>query len=272
MKKERRYNEKEIAAIFEQATTDQKKAKRNINSENGLTLKELEEIGRETGVAPEFIAKAAARLDSSYQIPEEKKLVGLPVQVNRTVQLPESFSDDDWDRLVVDLHDTFQVSDSTKIKADGRIRSWTNENTQVYVEPSGKGYRLRINSSNGLDVMFAMFGSIFLLMSLVFMVIMISKGKFMAEMDDTVLMFILSAVGLGAGGIGAFRIPSWYAKQSERVDGIIDRVLQHTEAEKPEVADPAAQSAKESPGIELEDLDQQVDLNQPPVRKRSKAK
>ena len=109
MSKERRYNEKEIAAIFKQAAKDFELAQQKVQSGEGLTLEEIEEIGKEVGITPEFIARAASKIDQQAHAPSEKKILRLPIEVRRVVDLPDSFSDQDWDRLVVDLHDTFNV-------------------------------------------------------------------------------------------------------------------------------------------------------------------
>lgn len=285
MKKERRYNEEEIAAIFEQAASDHKKAKQGVGRDSGLTLGELEQIGADTGIDPEFIARAAARLDYNYQVQEEKTLAGLPLQVNRIVDLPGSFSDADWDRLVVDLHDTFQVAGAMNSESGSRIRSWTNGYVQVYVEPLGEGYRLRINSSNDMDVIFMMTGVIFFFVSLVFMGILMTKGRFMTEMDDTLIMFILSAIGLVSGGVGAFKLPRWHRNEAAKIDGIVDRVLQNSSmagnvgveesAEEYEAA--STETTEGEARIELEDAGEEHQpetdqAGQPASRSRSNAR
>ena len=225
MSSERRYNEKEIAAIFKQAASDFEKAQRDAHIGDGLTLKEIESIGKEAGISPEFIARAAAKVDSALVSAPEKKIAGLPIQVSRTIDLPGSFSDSDWDRLVVDLHDTFQVMGHVQNERSNRMRSWKTDSIQVYVEPAGEGYRLRMHSANSVDVIMLLFSSVFLFVSIMFMIATIAKGKFFVQMDDTVISLILTTLGLSVGAAGAFRLPGWYAKESEKIEGIIERVI-----------------------------------------------
>ena len=110
MSPERQYNEDEVAAIFKQATADQKSAQPQLPPGGGLLLAELEEIGKEAGITPEYIARAAASLDRIGPIPSPAKAFGVPISVARTVELPGPLSDQAWHRLVADLRETFQAT------------------------------------------------------------------------------------------------------------------------------------------------------------------
>ena len=225
MSKERRYNEKEIADIFKQAAKDFEAAQQQVHASDGLTLKEIEEIAKETGISPDFVKRAASKVDLRRNSPTEKRIAGLPFQINRVVDLPEDFDRDDWDQLVAELHDAYGVVGTVQEQRDGRARSWASENVQVYLEPTGSGSRLRIISSNGFDTLMLLFGSIFFLVSMMFMAILVAKGNFMTQMDDTLLMFILAFSGLGVGGFGASRLPGWHRKEEHRIDSILSRLL-----------------------------------------------
>ena len=60
---ERRYNDKEIAAIFRAAAETPPGAQREVPEDEGLTLADLQAIGREVGMAPDAIAHAARTVD-----------------------------------------------------------------------------------------------------------------------------------------------------------------------------------------------------------------
>jgi hypothetical protein len=51
----RRYSDTEIAAIFRTATEDPQQLPREVPREEGLSLVELQAIGREVGIAPEAV-------------------------------------------------------------------------------------------------------------------------------------------------------------------------------------------------------------------------
>ncbi len=59
MDKNHRYSEGEIAQIFERATEAQATGGPSAVSGDGLTLAQLQEIGREVGISSDLITKAA---------------------------------------------------------------------------------------------------------------------------------------------------------------------------------------------------------------------
>src|SRR5690348_2471739 len=60
---DRRYNDKEMAAIFRAATEGLQSPQREVPTEEGLTLTELQAIGREVGISPDAVAQAAQALE-----------------------------------------------------------------------------------------------------------------------------------------------------------------------------------------------------------------
>jgi hypothetical protein len=62
---ERRYNDEEVAAIFERASETELTALPAPAEGRGLTLAALQDIGREVGISPESISLAARSLDQT---------------------------------------------------------------------------------------------------------------------------------------------------------------------------------------------------------------
>ena len=267
MSKERRYNEKEIAAIFEQAAKDFDVAQQKVQSGEGLTLKEIEGIAKEVGISPEFVQRAASKVELKQRSPRDKKIAGLPFQIARLVQLPASFGDQEWDRLIADLHDVYGVVGTIQETRQGRGRSWATENVQVYLEPTGSSQRLRVISTNGGGTLLLLFGSIFFMVSLMFMVILMTKGKFMTEMDDTAIMFIFSFLGLGTAGWGASRLPKWHKREEQRLDMIVSRVLSSHQRESNLELDPAVDERR----VSLDEADVYHETSTSENRSKSKA-
>lgn len=141
---DRRFNEDEVAAIFQQATLEQQPAKHPLPSGEGLTLAELHDIAREIGVAPEIVTRAAASLTHAGT-PTARKFLGFPIGVGRTVELDRKLSEDEWDRLVVDARETFDARGTTR--QDGSLRQWTNGNLQILLEPIPTGQRIRMRTT-----------------------------------------------------------------------------------------------------------------------------
>ena len=143
MSTERRYTEDEVDSILDRATEAQTSRASNGPQGTGLTLRELQEIGREVGISEEEITRAATSLDHPTPVPTpDRRFLGQTIGVGRTVDLPRPLKDEEWHRLVVDLRETFDAKG--KLGDDGPFRQWSNSNLQVFLEPSGGGQRLRL--------------------------------------------------------------------------------------------------------------------------------
>src|SRR4051812_7964811 len=142
----RRYDDKEIAAIFRAAADGPQPSSPDVPRDEGLTLAELQTIGREVGIAPDAIARAAGSLDVRRES-ESRTLFGLPIGVARTVNLNRRLNDDEWERLVVQLREVFNARGT--MRSEGSLRQWTNGNLQVLLEPTATGHRLRFRTVHG---------------------------------------------------------------------------------------------------------------------------
>ncbi len=229
MSPERRYNEQEIAAIFKQAAVDQESEQRNSVPNEGLTLAEIKQIGQEVGITPEYIARAAASVDQTIATPPPSTTLGFPVSVARTVDLPGAFSDDDWNRLVTDLHETFHVHG--EVQHNGPFRQWRYGNIQVLVEPTESGHRLRLRTlSDALRG--GLMGSLgLILMGLFFMLLVAAKGDFAVDLGKTLFVSMFSVVGLGGLGVTAYRLPRWREERGRQMEAIAARAVERATAQ-----------------------------------------
>ncbi len=76
---ERRYNDKEIAAIFRTAAEAQTNPPREVPADEGLTLSDLQAIGREVGIPADAVAHAAQAVDVRVGA-ASRTILGLPLQ------------------------------------------------------------------------------------------------------------------------------------------------------------------------------------------------
>ena len=150
----RRFSESEIALILEHAGAAQEKAQDatsnalSVSSGEGLTLDQLQEIGTEVGIAPEFVARAANAVARGDLVPTQQRTwLGLPVGVARTIDFGRTVSDEEWDRIVVRLRETFEARG--RLQRDGSFRQWSNGNLQALLEPTPSGHRLRLMTRKG---------------------------------------------------------------------------------------------------------------------------
>src|SRR5690242_10355717 len=126
---ERRYSDEETAAIFKAAAELQQAALTPsggggtaASAGEGMTLAQLQEIGREVGIPAEMVARAAHGLERRGR-PNVRRFLGLPIGVGRTVALQRTLTEAEWERLVVDLRETFDARG--RIRAEGSFRQWT---------------------------------------------------------------------------------------------------------------------------------------------------
>src|SRR2546421_11945060 len=144
---ERRYNDREIASIFRAAAEEVPQSPhREVARDEGLTLAELQAIGSEVGIPSDAVAQAARAVDVRLG-GASRTFLGLRIGVARTVNLNRRLTDEEWERLVVQLREVFNARGRTR--SDGSLRQWTNGNLQVLLEPTETGHRLRFGTLHG---------------------------------------------------------------------------------------------------------------------------
>lgn len=133
MSHEPRFTEEEMKEIFEHAANASEG--RALTPSAGITLVELQSIGREVGLTPERVAEAAAAVELRRNAVPVRTQFGMPIGVGRTVNLPRAPTDAEWEALVTDLRQTFHARG--KEWSSGNARQWSNGNLFAYVEPLG---------------------------------------------------------------------------------------------------------------------------------------
>ncbi|MEP0548591.1 MAG: hypothetical protein ABJF88_16770 [Rhodothermales bacterium] len=223
----RRYTEHEIHALFERAAERQEQARRaEAASEGGLTLDELQRIGRETGIAPEHIAEAAVELAAAGPTRPAGKMLGMPVEVRRARAVAAPVTDEAWEQMVTDLRKTFkQPGVAGRV---GRVREWattTEENrmpVRVSVTPEDGGAHVTIeqsmrSSALGLTAASATFALVALLFGVLFAV-----GDF--EPGVMLLPAMFAAFALLMFGGSRFGFGTYANRQAERFEHALDRI------------------------------------------------
>lgn len=241
MDSERRYSEDEISEILDRATEAQTSRTPTSSGATGLTLRELQEIGREVGIPDEVITNAAASLDRPRpETAAPQKFLGQTIGVGRVVDLPRPLTDAEWHRLVVDLRETFDAKG--KISEDGPFRGWSNSNLQALLEPTATGERLRLRTLKGNARVFQGMGGAFLAAGTV-----MSLAGLLGMAGDP---SNLTLIALGAGFFLSSRltVPSWARTRGRQFEEIIGRVMRTLEA-------PAAPTSR-LPGRTDDDEDQ----------------
>jgi len=215
---ERRFNEAEVAAIFERATEAQQTGQRQLPSGEGMTLAELQEIGREVGISPELVANAANAIDRVGR-PTSRSFLGLPIGVGRTIDLGRRLTDDEWEHLVVDLRETFDARGT--VRHDGSLRQWTNGNLHALLEPTPTGHRVRIRTMKGSALSWMIGG---LGVFAVTAATLIAAALGINDPESRASMAFLAAMGVGMFGIGALQLPRWAQLRRRQMEEIAGRL------------------------------------------------
>ncbi len=215
---DRRYNDKEIAAIFRAATEGPLSPQRQVPPEEGLTLADLQAIGREVGISPAAVAQAAQALDIRRET-AARTFFGLPIGVARTVNLNRRLTDPEWERLVVQLREVFNARGTTR--SDGSLRQWTNGNLQVLLEPTEAGHRLRFRTLHGaarasIGAGLAVFG-----VTATVAVATAISGHLGDAIPEIVLLL---AAGMAMIVNGALRLPGWARLRGRQMDALAAQI------------------------------------------------
>ncbi|MFT5434841.1 MAG: hypothetical protein ACI9OJ_005557 [Myxococcota bacterium] len=217
MTNERIYGEAEIAQILEEATKDRDPTGIAPSTSGGLTLHQLQDIGQEVGIDADRIAQAATSLAHRAEAGDPVLYLGAPRSVQPTVHLDRAPTDREWARLVADLRETFDAPG--KIESLDDLRSWTNGNLQVHVEPSGDAYRVRMRTVKGDVSPLNDMGLGLLAVSLRMLVLWLVGGESLG-----ILAAASGAVGAAVLGYNRARLPGWAATRAAQMDELADRI------------------------------------------------
>lgn len=222
---ERHYNDEEVAAIFRAATEGSESRALPDARTDGLTLRDLQAIGREVGISPNAISHAALSLDRPNE--PAHTFLGLPVGVGRTVALNRPLTDAEWDLLVVELRQVFRARGI--VRTEGSLREWSNGNLHALLEPTGTGYQLRLGTFKGDARPSVALGGLMLGMSAVMSVMVAGSGR-LADAALGILAF--ASIGAAFVANGTLRLPSWARRRQEQIDGVVERLALKTQNER----------------------------------------
>ena len=224
---ERRYTDEETAAIFKAAAELQQAALSTSSAEatptsagEGMTLGQLQEIGREVGIPSELVVRAARGLERRGRA-NVRRFFGLPIGVGRTVALQRTLTEAEWERLVVDLRETFDARG--RIRSEGSFRQWTNGNLQALLEPTPAGHQLRLRTVKG-DAYASITGGIAMIALDGFLFMLQQLGGHI----NHGAVPVIGAMGVGMVAFGALRISAWAKVRRKQMADIAARLTEST--------------------------------------------
>ena len=219
MSDERRYTDDEVAEIIQAASTSDapREEPAEPTSATGLTLAQLQAIGREVGIAPERIAQAAGALDRRQPPLPRRTDFGMPVSASHIVEIPRPLTDHEWSLVLADLRETFRAWGNEG--SQGETRMWWNNNLHAIVEPTRTGYRLRLGTLKADGFAMNRLGMVAIAMSIV---VAFALGGDPAGLPG---MLAIASMGAGAIAVNALRLPRWARLRERQMQEIADRTL-----------------------------------------------
>jgi len=224
---ERRYDDDEVAAIFLKAAEGPQNAAPQSARSDGMTLAELQDIGREVGISPDAVASAAKALELRPKAGAQTFL-GMPVGVSRTIDLKRRLTENEWEQLVVELREVFNARGS--VSAYGSFRQWTNGNLQVLLEPTETGHRLRFRTVNGA-AMASISGGFFALGITAVTALAVLPGGHLVKALPGLIFLFLTGAGMLASGV--LRLPRWARLRQRQMESLAEQIALPGKPENP---------------------------------------
>lgn len=158
----RTYSEREVSAIIERAVERQQAAEAG-GGDAGLTLDEIERIGRESGIAPAHLRAAAAEIDEAGRtLARQSGQSRTQVYAERWIDAP--FTAAGWEDAVAELRTRFGATIGSgfgntageTVQQVGQSFEWSHTSpmgvrTRVTASPRGDRTRLHITQLVGLS-------------------------------------------------------------------------------------------------------------------------
>ena len=212
---DRRYTDEDVRRILALAAEAEAAGG---DPERPWTLDDVTRIGTEAGLAPQTIAAAALALERQDAQPRPARWLGLPVAVTRSVPLGRHLTDEDWDRLVAQMRDTFAAGGRTQVS--GARREWRVGNLRVTHEPAGSGALLEMRTRKGDARGFVMLAVLMLATAAILAAVATAFEG--AEPRRAVLAWTLGLAGALLLLVGTLRLPAWARERARQFDALAD--------------------------------------------------
>lgn len=215
----RQFSQDEAQDIFARAA--QRQHATDMRGE-GLTLAELQEIGRAAGLDPEHVAAAVA--DAGQRPVEPAVYAGVNVTPRASRVVSGEMTDDVWEQVVARLRQTFETQG---VASDvGRVREWTSgsdSNLLLTAEPAPGGTAVTITTSRekeGKDAAkLPLYGTI----AAAAMAAFLLAGEFPAHYPWLIPGLIVAVMLVMALGIRQ-SLAGWSARRQGQFDGLLDQI------------------------------------------------
>jgi hypothetical protein len=218
MSRNRRYDDAEIREILELVYRESEPDVPALSTTDGLTLSELEDVGREVGIAPEQLARAVAEYEGRGRVAQRETRFGMPRSVGRTAPLLRAPTEEEWEILVSELRTTF--GGKGEVTSHGNLREWSSGYLHAFIEPTEDGYRLRLTDVTEGGTVAVFLGGIFLAFALMLVLILLGKD---ADAFKFVIPGFFAVIGGGLVGGTVLALPRWANERERQMEHITSK-------------------------------------------------
>lgn len=217
----RTYDDDEVREIFSLAAESPEAAPPTAAARSGLTLPELQEVGREVGLEPERVARAAALLDAGAEPLPRETALGVPVRVGRDVELPRPLTDREWEIVAAELRDAFDSGG--RVLSRGSSHEWSDGEVHAWLEPTPTGHRLRLVARSQPVTVLTVAGLFGLFAGLLLLLTSGLDATTFGSTWELLLPALLALVGGGAAGMNVLRLRRWADDRERRLEHVAER-------------------------------------------------
>lgn len=218
---ERRFNNTEVAAIIETATNWKEPRRESLPAGDGLTLGQLQDIGRDIGITPDVMAGAADAV-KDVGTTEIRRFLGLPLRIERNVKLRRSFSEDEWEQVVAELQEIFNAAGV--LTEDGSLRQWSNGHLEVVLEVNAITQRIRLRTFKGQALILTGAGCGICGAALGALVSALLNGP-TTDVRLVTVLAIMAVTGATLVAATALRLTSWARRWDKQMSKVAARVI-----------------------------------------------
>ena len=278
------YTEREVAQIIERAVVRQEEARRR-QGKGGLSLDELEKMGHEVGIDPEFLRAAAAEIDAGAG-ERESHTTATHNHVERWTAGP--LQTYDWEdavdglrqRLGTDYGPMYGRADSGKVIESGATKTWEHTSglgvhTRLTVSERGERTRIRLDQQVGS----ASPPVESVLLGMMSMLLLGPLAVFVGNALFTGTLALVTSVALGlvllaAASFAIYKADvKWRKKKHRRLEDLADDLARDLAPDPAVTARAAAPAlgAPARPALDLDALDVVAPGTPQPTRRRDRS-
>ncbi|GAB5520507.1 MAG: hypothetical protein RhofKO_27580 [Rhodothermales bacterium] len=244
---DRVFSEQEIAQILQRAIEKQEAdAEKQRARHHGLNLAELERLGSEVGIAPEYLQAAALEVHRTG-VQGESQLTGTHYVVERLI--PGSLTDAAWGEIVTALRDQVGIAGEDRVSIIGNMHEWNGSNAwgiPTKATLSQRGDRVALRLSQRVGMLNPIFDSLFYGLGFATLpAILYGEAQGFSFIQG---MLLFATIGVLLSALSYTLLTNWRKKKHRQLETIADRLepLVAAQSAAAEMATPLATNAPDA--------------------------